>query len=240
MGLLISGKLQRQAGQCQQLVSGDIAEHVGHGDAVGADVEHRHVRVHARHAAHARQRIRARLDQLALAFARLQFHHHEDVFGADGQVHRAAHGGDGVGRAGVPVGQVAVLRHLEGAQHADVQVAAAHHRERVGVMEERAAGQFGHGLLAGVDQVVVFLALGGRGAHAQHAVFGMQDDFAVSRQVVGHQRGQADAQVDVGAFGDVLRDAGGDLVAGQFGAHCCSLAAGAASICTTRCTKMPG
>src|SRR5690606_11769822 len=95
-------------------------------------------------------------------------------------------------------------------------------------------------LLAGVDQVIVFLALGGRRTHAQHAVLGVQDDFAAGRQVVGHQRGQADAQVDVGALGDVLRDAGGDLVAVQFAAHCCSLAAGAASICTTRLTKMPG
>src|SRR5690606_20719058 len=122
-------------------------------------------------------------------------------------------GGNGVGRAGVPVGQVALLRDLEGAQHADVQVAAAHHGEGIGVVEERAAGQLGDRLLAGVDQVIVFLALGGRRTHAQHAVLGVQDDFAAGRQVVGHQRGQADAQVDVGALGDVLRDAGGDLVA---------------------------
>src|SRR3546814_463709 len=108
------------------------------------------------------------------------------------------------------------------------------------MMKERATGQFGNGLFAGVDQVIVFLAFGGGGAHAQHAVLGMQDDFAVGRQVVGHQRGQHDAQVDVGAFGNVLRDTGGDLVAGQFAAHCCSLAAGAVSICTTRLTKMPG
>jgi hypothetical protein len=33
----------------------------------------------------------------------------------------------GGGRAGVPVGQVAGDRDLEGAEHADVEVAAAHH-----------------------------------------------------------------------------------------------------------------
>mgnify|MGYP000941351450 CR=1 FL=1 len=198
-----------------QLVGRGFAVHVDHRDAVGADVEHGHVGVHARHAAHAGQRIGAGVDQLALAFAGLQFHHDEDVLRADGQIHRAAHGGDGVGRAGVPVGQVAVLRHLEGAQHADVQVAAAHHRERVGVVEERAAGQFGDGLLAGVDQVVVFLALGRRGAHAQHAVLGVQDDFAVGRQVVGHQRRQADAEVDVPAVLELARGARGHLVAGE-------------------------
>ena len=109
------------------------------------------------------------------------------------------------------------------------------------MVEEGAAGQLGHGLLAGVDQVVVLFALGRRRTHAQHAVLGVQDDFAVGRQVVGDQGRQADTQVHVGAFGNVAGDARGDLVAAQFVlAHCCSLAAGAASIRTTRCTKMPG
>ena len=48
-------------------------------------------------------------------------------------------------------------------------MAAAHHGEAVGVVEIRATGQQRHGLLASVDQVVVFVACGGR-AHAQNAV----------------------------------------------------------------------
>ena len=68
-----------------------------------------------------------------------QRHHHEDLLGADGEVHRPADGGDRVRRAGVPVGQVAAGGDLEGAEHADVEVAAAHHREGVGVVEVRRA-----------------------------------------------------------------------------------------------------
>ena len=71
------------------------------------------------------------------------------------------------------------------------------------------------------------------------------------RQVVGHQRRQADAEVHVGAFGDVARDARGHLVAGQLlHRHRCVRQAaclkpagrgrGALRSCTTRCTKMPG
>ncbi|MCY1377511.1 hypothetical protein D9M69_650880 [compost metagenome] len=120
-------------------------------------------------------------------------HHHEHLLGANGQVHRAAHGGDGAGRAGVPVGQVALLRHLERTQHAEVEVAATHHRERVRVVEVGATRLDRHGLLAGVDQVAVFFARGGRWAHAQQAVLAVQQDFLVCGQVVADKRRQADA-----------------------------------------------
>jgi hypothetical protein len=116
------------------------------------------VHVDALDAADAGERIGALRDDLAGALLGQQVHHHPGLLGTDGQVHRAAHGGDGAGLAGAPVGQVARGRHLEGAQHADVEVAAAHHGEAVGVVEERAAGQQRHGLLAGVDEVVVFAA----------------------------------------------------------------------------------
>ena len=53
------------------------------------------------------QRIRALGDDLALAVLGPVFHHHEDVLGADGQVHGAAHGRNRIRRAGVPVGEVA-------------------------------------------------------------------------------------------------------------------------------------
>ena len=52
-----------------------------------------------------------------------------------------------------------------------------------------------------------------RRPHAEQAVFAVQEDVAVLRQVIGDQRRQADAQVDVRAFGNVAGDAGGHLVA---------------------------
>jgi len=104
------------------------------------------------------ERVAAPLDDLGLAALGGVLHHHEGALRAGGQVHRAAHGRNGVGRTGVPVGEVARGRDLEGAEHADVEVPAAHHREAVGMVEEDAAGQQGHGLLARVDEVVVFFA----------------------------------------------------------------------------------
>ena len=115
------------------------------------------------------------------------------------------------------------------------------------MVEEGAAGQQRHRLLAGVDQVVVLLAGLGRGAHAEDAVLAVQDDLAAGRQVVGDQRGLADAEVDDGAVEDVLRHAGGQLVLGATGVahgHASFLKPPACvatrSMRTTLCTKMPG
>jgi len=83
-----------------------------------------------------------------LAPARPDHATHEALLGADGEVHGASNGRDGVGVAGVPVGQVTARRHLEGAEDADVEVAAAHHREGVGVVEVRRSGQLGDRVLA--------------------------------------------------------------------------------------------
>ena len=113
----------------------------------------------------------------------------------------------------MPVGEVARDRYLKGAQHGDVEVPAAHHRERIGVVEVRAARQQGHGLFSRIDQIQVLQPRRGRRPHSQDAVFAVQDDLAVLRQMVSDQGRHADAQIDVGAFGDVARDTRRDLVA---------------------------
>jgi hypothetical protein len=95
-------------------------------------------------------------------------------------------------------------------------VAAAHHRERIGVVEVGAAREQGHGLLAGVDQVFVFFSGRRCRPHAEQAVLAVQEHFALGRQEVGDFRRQADAEVDVGALGDVLRHARGHPVAAEF------------------------
>src|SRR3546814_9908316 len=65
------------------------------------------------------------------------------------------------------------------------------------------------------------------------SVLALQEDFLVGRQVVGNAGRQADAEVHVGALGDVAGHARGHLVAGQ-AAHA------APPVETRRCTKMPG
>ena len=126
--------------------------------AVGRHVDHRQIGVDAIHARHTGQGIGAPLDDLALPLLGQVLHHHEHPLGADGEVHCAAHGRNRIRLAGMPVGEIARDRHLERAQHAEVQMPAAHHPEGIRVVEVAASGQQGHGLLARVDQVGILLA----------------------------------------------------------------------------------
>jgi hypothetical protein len=97
----------------------------------------------------------------------------------------------------VQLGEVAVAGDLHGTEDGDLDVAAADHAEGGGGVEDAAAGQHGDGLLAGVDEVGVLLALVGERAHAEQPVFALQDHTDAVGQVVGYQCGDADAEVDV-------------------------------------------
>jgi hypothetical protein len=112
----------------------------------------------------------------------------------------------------VPVGEVAAGGDLERAEHAHVEVPAAHHRERVGVVEVRRAGQLRHRHLAGVGEVGVHLSTHCRRSHAEHAVLGVEHDPRLGGEVIGDPRGLADAEVDIGAGRDVASNPGGKLV----------------------------
>jgi hypothetical protein len=70
----------------------------------------------------------------------------------------------------------------------------------------RGALDGGDRLLAGVDEVGIDVVFGRERANAQHAVLALQPDFDVGGHVIGHQRGNADAKVDVIA---VVQFAGG-------------------------------
>ena len=70
-----------------------------------------------------------------------------------------------------------------------------------------APGSVRDGLLAGVDQVGVDLVLGRERADAEQAVLALQPDVDVGADEVGHQRRQADAEVDVEAVLQFLRGA---------------------------------
>ncbi|MNY70815.1 hypothetical protein D3C86_2090240 [compost metagenome] len=71
------------------------------------------------------------------------------------------------------------------------------------MVEIGATGQQRHVLFARVDQVIVFLTRCRAWAHAQYTVFTVQEHFLVT-QVVGHQRGYANAQVHVGTFENIV------------------------------------
>ncbi|ABA51189.1 hypothetical protein BURPS1710b_A1553 [Burkholderia pseudomallei 1710b] len=206
---------ERHAGELLQLVEREAGADLAHGEAVAYHVEHREIGVDAIDAAHARHRIRAFGDDLAFALLRQVLHHHEHVLRADREIHRAADRGNRIGRARVPVREIAMRGNLERAEHAIVQMAASHHREGIRMMEVRAARKQRHVLLAGVDQFVVLRARRRGGTHAEQAVLAVQEDFPARIEVVRDERGHADAEVHIGAFGDVLRDALRHVVAGQ-------------------------
>ena len=87
--------------------------------------------------------------------------------------------------------------------------------ERRGRVEEGRAGQDRHGLLAGVDQIGVLVAVERVRPDAEDAVLRLQDDGDVVGDVVRHQGRQADAEVDVLPVLELAGGAGGQLLAGQ-------------------------
>ena len=133
-----------------------------------------------------------------MAVAVRVLHCDDDLLRARDQIHRAAHplhhlAGDH------PVGEVAVLGHLHGAEDRQVDVAAADHRETVCGGKIARGRQLGDGLLAGVDEVGVLLAFEWKRAGAEHAVLALELNVHAGRNVVRHQRRNADAEVDVEA-----------------------------------------
>uniref|UniRef100_A0A0N4ZXT0 PE-PGRS family protein n=1 Tax=Parastrongyloides trichosuri TaxID=131310 RepID=A0A0N4ZXT0_PARTI len=132
---------------------------------VRLDVEDGQVGDDAVDHARAGQRQGAFLQNLGRAVLGDVIHHHDDALDPGDQIHSAAHAlhhlaGDG------PVGQIAVGGDLHRPQHGHVDMAAADHGEAVGRGEEAGGRQHGHGLLSGVDQIGVRLALEGEGADA--------------------------------------------------------------------------
>jgi len=72
------------------------------------------------------------------------------------------------------------------------------------------------GLLARIDEVRVYVALGLRreGTHAEHAVFRLQGEVNAFGNVVGHECGHADAEVDVIAVFQLFGGADTHFIAG--------------------------
>ena len=73
--------------------------------------------------------------------------------------------------------------------------------------------KFADRLLTGIDQIGIFLTGIGEWSDAEHAVLALQRYVHAVRNVVGHQRRDADAKVDVISVFQFLGRAGGHLVA---------------------------
>src|SRR5262245_27367852 len=126
----------------------DFAEHqptIGH-------VDHRELGDDHVDDFHPRERQSALGQDLVPAVPRRVLHRHDDAPDAGDEIHGAAHAfhhlaGDH------PVREIARFVHLQRAEHRQIDVAAADHRERLRAVEVRAARNLCDRLLAGVDQI---------------------------------------------------------------------------------------
>ena len=75
-----------------------------------------------------------RLQQLRAVLGGM-LHHDDDALDAGDEIHRAAHALDHLA-GDHPVGEIAVLRHLHRAEDREVDMAAAHHAERIRAEEK--------------------------------------------------------------------------------------------------------
>ena len=80
-------------------------------------------------------------------------------------------------------------------------------------------GNLAYRFLARIDEVGVLLALDREWPDAEHAILALQNDVHPWGDVIGHQRRQADAEIDVKAIAQLPRDALHNTVAllGVFG-----------------------
>src|SRR3954468_4357339 len=103
------------------------------------------------------------------------FHYHDDLLDPGDEVHRPAHALDHL--AGHhPVGEVALLADLHAAEHREIDMPAADHREAGGAVEKAGLRKLADRLFAGVDEVGIYLVIIGERSDAQHSIFALQRD----------------------------------------------------------------
>ena len=73
----------------------------------------------------------------------------------------------------------------------------ADHAEGIGGGEIRRAAQLGNGLLASIDKIGINLVIIRKRPHAEHAVLRLQRHVDILGNVVGDERRNADAEIDV-------------------------------------------
>ncbi len=171
-------------------------------------LKHPHLGDHQVHNVDGGDRQAALPEHLGVALVGM-LHGHDHPPGAGEQVHGAAHAGHHFAGNHV-VGDGAPLVHLHGSQHRHVHMAAPNDTKGGGAVKEDAPGQDGGMGAPGVHQVVVLQPLFRGRTHADEAVFRLEEHVAPLGHVVGHQGGQADAQVDNRTVGQLLGHPPGD------------------------------
>ncbi len=107
-----------------------------------------------------------------------------------------------------------MLAHFHPAEHSEIDVPAANHREALRAVEKRRGRQLADRLLAGVDQIGIDLVVIGERPDAEHPVLALQRDGHLGRHMIGDQGGDADAEVDVEAVLQLFCRSRGHLVPG--------------------------
>ena len=151
----------RRAGALLHKVKGYAWRQFNKRESARGHINHRQVRIDARHHGAASERVGASLHKFGLAFLGHMRGHDKNALHARDQIHGAANGGNCVVGAGGPIGQVAVGGNLQRAQYGKIKMAAANHGETCGLIKERGARHHAHAALAGVDEFGITFA--GRG-----------------------------------------------------------------------------
>ena len=120
----------------------------------------------------------------------------ENIIDTGHQVHRAAHSRCCVLTAQRPVREISALGNLHRAQDTDIDVTATDHHKAIGMMKVGRPGNRRDMPLAGIDQFRIFLARSGWRTHAQKAVFGVENNFAILRNTGCHHFRDSDPQID--------------------------------------------
>src|ERR1039458_6598213 len=193
----VADDLERRLGGGANLVHGDAVRTLDENEASALlHVEDGEVRDDAVDARPPGERQRAAVQDLLLAVFRDVLHRDDDAPRGRDEIHRPAHAlhelsGDH------PVRDRPFGVDLHRTQDAEVDMAAADHREGVRRREERGAGNDRDGFLSGVDEVGIDLTFRGVRPPAENAVLGLEDDLHALRDEVRDERRHANAEVHV-------------------------------------------
>ena len=167
-----AGPVPREASPRCELAGSefDVLDHLAHDEALGGDIDDGEVGVDPAHDGGGGQRVSTLPTEARRSRLGGVLDENADLLGSDGEIHRAADTGRKSRIVGCPIGEVAFLRHLARPKQCQIEMTAADHQKRVGMVDIAAAGHQGDRLLAGVDQIPVDLVVAGGGPDAEDAV----------------------------------------------------------------------